>query len=110
MKLVIITLCGALIACQDESTTAKDKDETSTHKNQRYELALDEYEDGILKLQLVNPASLVDSSTAYGSVEDDQIKLEYATSEKPTINGAYLLYLTMKETGQVIEIALPVSK
>lgn len=72
------------------------------------QLALDEYNDGIIKLQAAPPtvAPLLDETRNYGRVESEGVILEYM-NRPTTITQAYRLMLTIKSTGEQIEIVLP---
>ncbi len=77
-------------------------------KDIHLEIALDEYADGIIKLQH-SPSTrrLIDQTIDFGLVENESIKLEYVTKKVVGPGYAYSLILTIKSTGERYEIVLP---
>lgn len=73
------------------------------------EIALDEYADGVIKLQPSHGQlhDKIDQTRDFGLVENADIKLEYVTKKVVGPGYAYSLILTIKSTGERYEIVLP---
>ena len=99
-RVTIIALCLiALYGCRSTTTT------DSGLLEPKIQLALDEYYDGIIKLQSKREVEPIDETRTFGRVENEDVILEYRNPENR--HNAIDLILTIKSTGEQIEIVLP---